>query len=62
MWPIKHIEMMMDYSTYALLQWYYLVPNMMSRGTEVDQWLSTFCMNGAKQRQGKGNRDNTATT
>lgn len=50
MLPIKMIETMIDMYTYALLQWYYLVPNMMSKGTEVDRWVSTFCMNGAKQR------------
>lgn len=49
MFPLKMTETLIDMWTYAFLQWYYLVPNMMSRGTDADQWVSTFCMNGAKQ-------------
>lgn len=55
MWPYKSLEMMIDYCNYAFLQWYYMIPNMMSRGTDVDRWISTICLNGAKQHQpGKG--------
>lgn len=49
MLPIKIVEQMIDMYTYSLLQWYYLIPNMMSRGTEVDRFVSTLCMNGIKQ-------------
>lgn len=62
MWTIKTVELMIDYSTYAFLQWYYLIPNMMNHGTETDQWLSTFCLNGIKKHQGNGKRESIATT
>lgn len=62
MWPFKTIELLLDCYAYSFLQWYYMVPNMMARGTDADQWISTFCMNGIKRHQGNGKLDSTDIT
>jgi hypothetical protein len=42
-------NMLVDQWVWLLLKWYYAPFEMIGRGDEVDQWVSTFSLNGIKQ-------------
>ncbi len=37
-----------DFCVYTMLELYFMPAKLMSAGTEVDQWISTFSTNGIK--------------
>lgn len=37
-----------DLCVYSMLQWYFMPAMLMSKSTEVDQWVSSFSTNGLK--------------
>jgi hypothetical protein len=42
------LESIMDYNVWLFLQWYYSPFMLMSKGDEIDRFLSQFSLNGIK--------------
>lgn len=42
------IDMIIDYNVWLFLQWYYLPMKIISKGDELDQFISHFSLNGIK--------------
>lgn len=40
---------LIDFCAWSMLQWYFMPHTLMSKGSEVDQWVSQFSTNGLKQ-------------
>jgi len=47
--PVElQINFMLDMWVYSMLYWHFLPFRLMSRGTELEQWISKFSTNGIK--------------
>ena len=42
------VNKLMDYNVYWFLQWYYLPMRMITKGDDVDRFISHFSLNGLK--------------
>lgn len=50
-------ESLFDHAVHAWLKLWFLPHTMMTKGTEVDQWISQFSLNGIKQATLCSNKD-----
>lgn len=42
------VDNLIDFNVWLFLQWYYMPAYLMGKGSDMDQWISSFSTNGIK--------------